>query len=123
MENRTFLKLREERVERRYEHSLDELSSLSRQQVSGSSVSRSGYEAVVAAARAAYAFAWAEMRCQGSGNQLNDLLYHNPVSTNMYGSIGGRNGSNSCDQIVDLEVLSGYLVRRYQYKGKQFYCT
>lgn len=105
------LKQRKENVERRYQRSLDELSFLSRQKTD---------EAVMGTAHAAYAFSWAEMRCQGSRNELNDLHYHNPISTIMYGSIGGRNSSNICDQRVDLEVWTGYLARRFQYKGKQY---
>jgi hypothetical protein len=113
------LKQRKDRVEQRYQTSLKEIAYLTRQnehQLSTDSTQKS----LVAAAQAAYAFAWAEMRCQRSGNYLDDMLYYNEISTLMYGSIGSRNSSNLCDQRVDLEVLSGYLARRYQYTGKHF---
>jgi hypothetical protein len=108
------LKQRTEWVEQRYQTALKEISSLSRQNTDPL-FSLNNYNAT----RAAYAFSWAEMRCQRNGNHLDDMLYDNKISTIMYGSIGSRNSSNLCDQRVDLEIVSGYLARRYQYKGEK----
>lgn len=99
-----FWQLRRDMVVQRYQNIVKELS-----RSAGNNVGRWAY--------ASYASAWAEMRCQESGGHLTDLLYYNKISTIMYGSIGSRNSSNMCDQRVDLEVLSGYLARRYQYSG------
>lgn len=114
LDSATFSELKMQRIDRvvmNYETSLKELASSSR---SRDSIS-------VSSARAKYAYLWAEMRCTHHNQNLDDLFYHNKLSTIHFGSIGSRNGSSLCDQRVGLEVLSGYFMRRYHHKSK--YCT
>lgn len=73
--------------------------------------------------RESYSYLWAELRCWHSKQLLDELLYHDTLSTIMFNSIGSRNGSSLCDQRVDLEVLSGYLTRRYTFYNNSTYSS
>ncbi len=67
--------------------------------------------------RAAYALAWAELRCMRSSRPVDDALRSNDVTMNAFGLVDSRNGSSLCDQRAGLEELGGYLARRYANSG------
>ena len=68
-------------------------------------------------ARDGFAMSWSELRCMESRTLLDDLVYTSDVNEQKYGVVGSRNGSSACDQKVDIEIISGYLARRYEYNG------
>lgn len=74
-------------------------------------------------ATAAYARAWSEMRCLHASAPLDDLLYTSDLNEHAFGVVGSRDGMSRCSQRVTLEIIVGYLVRRYQYSGECTYRT
>lgn len=74
------------------------------------------------AAEAAYALAWTEIRCLHSSTWRQDLLYTSEINENAFGVVGSRDGHSRCDQRVTLEIIVGYLARRYRYGG-EYPCT
>ena len=67
---------------------------------------------------ASYALAWAEMRCLHTSTFLDDLLYTSDINEHALGVVGSRDGNSLCDQRAGVEVMAGYLARRYQYGGE-----
>jgi hypothetical protein len=67
---------------------------------------------------ASYALAWSEMRCLHSSLLLDDMLYTSEIKENRFSVVGSRDGKATCDQRVNVEIMAGYLARRFQFGGE-----
>ena len=62
------------------------------------------------------AFGWAEISCLSSSKEL-EVPYAHKVDLEE-GFVGiTNNASNACHKKIDLPILSGYLSRRFHYRG------